>query len=313
MKTHSQHIPLSCTKHIPYILTRGLLFLTALSAALALWTASAERQAHYTPDYSQMDLFPLLQKQSLTEEDYAVIFQQTGLAKAGVDALFASGRQDALLSLQQRFFARVEVECTHDNLFVRSERLLNIAPVLQNPGNQVNRTYNRLKIDDSACTASDFLPTVQAGDILITFSGHVFGWRSGHAGIVVDAEEGLTLEAIMPGCDSEICSLEGWREYPGFALLRLKGVSLEDRERIAAYAREYLAGLPYSLLAFSEISDFEVDNIPSGTQCAHLVWYAYHSFGYDLDSNGGLVVTPADLYRSDLLELVQIYGLNPNS
>lgn len=309
MKTDSEHIPSSHTKRLAHICTRALLFLTVLTVALTLWTAAAETQAHYTPEYPQIDILPLLQKQSLTEEDYTALFLQTGLAKAGVDQLFAAGQQDGLLALQQRFFARVEVECTHDNLLVRSERLLEMEPVLQNPGNKVNRVYNLPVSDAYVCPACDFLPAVQPGDILITFNGHVFGWRSGHAAIVVDAEKGLTLEAIMPGYDSKICSLEYWREYPGFALLRLKDVPLEQREQIAAYAQESLTDLPYSLMALSEIS--YSDSIPTGTQCAHLVWYAYHHFGYDLDSDGGIVVTPADLYQSNLLELVQLYGLSP--
>ena len=185
------------------------------------------------------------------------------------------------------------MECSHSNLFTRSERLTNFRSLVYDV---------------------DFLPTVQDGDILITFNGHVFGWRSGHAAIVVDAEERLTLEAIMPGCDSGICGLESWEEYPGFALLRLKGASAQERRQIAAYAREHLTGLPYSLTAFTESGGAGAGTMPlSGTQCAHLVWYAYHQFGYDLDSNGGFVVTPEDLYRSSLLELVQIYGLPPNS
>ena len=40
-------------------------------------------------------------------------------------------------------------------------------------------------------------------------------------------------------------------------------------------------------------------------------WYGT-LIGYDLDSDGGFVVTPDDLYHSDLLELVQIYGIPPN-
>ena len=49
--------------------------------------------------------------------------------------------------------------------------------------------------------------------------------------------------------------------------------------------------------------------LPQATQCAHLVWSAYHHFGWDLDGNGGLVVTPRDLIRSDQLDVIQIYGL----
>ena len=47
------------------------------------------------------------------------------------------------------------------------------------------------------------------------------------------------------------------------------------------------------------------------TQCAHLVWYAYRHFGVDLDSNGGLVVTPPEMANSPYVEVVQIYGFDP--
>lgn len=302
---------------ISRFLTRTLFILAGLSAALAVWTASAEALAHYAPECAREDLTSILKKDALTDGDYAILFSQTGMARPGVDELYASGRQWELIGLQQRYFASAEVECSHTGLFVRSERLINFQSIVQNV---------------------DFLPTVQNGDILITFNGHFFGWRSGHAAIVVDAGERLTLEAIMPGWDSGICSLENWQEYPGFALLRLKGAPAGEREQIAAYAREHLAGLPYSLTAFTDSSGDGLtaqgagagsaasigsgrrqernwsggEDDLSGTQCAHLVWYAYQHFGYDLDSNGGLVVTPSDLYHSDLLELVQIYGLSPN-
>uniref|UniRef100_UPI002F426BDB hypothetical protein n=1 Tax=uncultured Acetatifactor sp. TaxID=1671927 RepID=UPI002F426BDB len=149
---------------IPRLLLRTLLALGALSAVLALWTAQAEAFVHYAPECGQEDLLPVLRKEILTEADYTLIFRQTGLARPGVDQLYASDRQQELLGLQQRYFADAEVECSHSNLFTRSERLTNFRSLVYDV---------------------DFLPTVQDGDILITFNGHVFGWRSGHAAIVV--------------------------------------------------------------------------------------------------------------------------------
>lgn len=49
-----------------------------------------------------------------------------------------------------------------------------------------------------------------------------------------------------------------------------------------------------------------------GTQCAHLIWRAYAQFGYDLDSNGGWIVTPKDLANCPDLEVVQVYGMDPD-
>lgn len=285
-----------------------------LPSALALWTARAETNAHYTPDYAKADLIPILQKETPSPTDYEILLQQTGLARPGVDELYESNQQWRLLGLQERFHAPAEVECCRDNLFTRSERLTNFRELVYDGNPMQLQVVSAGTAEAGALSEFYFMPTVQTGDILITFNGHVFGWRSGHAAMVVDAEKRLTLEAIMPGFDSEICSLDDWQEYPGFALLRLKGASREEREQIAAYAQKYLTGLPYSLTAFADSQDSAGEACPpslSGTQCAHLVWYVYRHFGYDLDSDGGSIVTPNDLYRSDLLELVQIYGLSP--
>lgn len=302
----------------------------SLAAALFVWTAAAEAGAHYRPEYERTDLEPILRKEVLDDGDYAILFRQTGLGRSGVEELFDQGRQEELLVLQERFFAPVEYECFQANAVCRSERLIGGAG-----GEQEVR---------------DFLPTVRTGDILVTFSGHFFGWRSGHAGIVVDAEEGRTLEAVMPGCSSEICALEQWGRYPCFVLLRLKDGTAEETAGIAAYAAENLADIPYSLFSFtaggkgtqnagrSEMSKTEraaeqgdmseagqsekqkdtletgrtdLPEAVSGTQCAHLVWLAFARFGYDLDGDGGFVVTPADLCESGLLEVVQVYGIDP--
>lgn len=276
-----------------------------LAAVLILWTWRAEEQAHYTPEYKQINLREILEKEELTDEDYAILAAQTGLARAGIDELYDSGRQELLLFLQQRFFAPVEYECGRSFFIYRSERIV---------GEESQRK------DDSGA----FLPAVQNGDILISFSGHFFGWRSGHAAIVINAEEGQTLEAIAVGCDSKICSLEHWEEYPCFALLRLKNVTLEERAEIAAYAKDNLEAIPYRILSVCSTDAIErnvgeseeadcpaADALITGTQCAHLVWLAYAHFGFDLDSDGGCIVTPRDIYDSDLLEVVQIYGISP--
>lgn len=56
-----------------------------------MWTAGAETYAHYRPEYKQIDLLPMLQKDELTEEEYSILFRQTGLARAGIDELRAGG------------------------------------------------------------------------------------------------------------------------------------------------------------------------------------------------------------------------------
>ena len=273
---------------------RKILYLSSFSvfcaAVLFLWTECAEREAHFTPDYEKVSLEAFLEKAELAEEDYAVIFGQTGLAKPGVDELCRLGRQSELLCLQERFFAPVEYHCSDSYVICRSERLDGEGETGETAG---------------------FLPTAHTGDILITFSGHVFGWRSGHAAIVVDGEKGLTLEAISPGCNSCLCELSHWREYPQFVLLRPKNLTERERGEIAAYAVENMNDIPYDLFQWAERGSGQGEECKvTGTQCAHLVWAVYYHFGYDLDSDGGYIVTPMDLCRSGLLEVVQAYGID---
>jgi hypothetical protein len=40
-----------------------------------------------------------------------------------------------------------------------------------------------------------------------------------------------------------------------------------------------------------------------------LVWYAYQRFGYDLDSDGGFLVTPKDISDSEELIIIQKFGI----
>ncbi|MPN37660.1 hypothetical protein SDC9_185180 [bioreactor metagenome] len=119
----------------------------------------------------------------------------------------------------------------------------------------------------------------------------------------------MTLEALSPGNVSEVGSMDYWQYFSNFAILRLKGVSYEERAKIADYARENLAELPYNIIA--GVFDFSNKSIPKSTQCAFVVFDAYKRFGYDIDSDGGRIVTVRDLLASDKLEVIQIYGLDP--
>lgn len=301
--------------------------LVLVPTILALWTAKAEREAHYVPEYEQVDLTFVLQKDSLEDSDYAMLLWQTGLSKSGVDDLYENGRQGQLLYLQQRFFTPIEYECRRSVFFCRSERII---------GQEKEREEN-IGRSGIQMERREFCPAVQDGDILITFSGHLFGWRSGHAAIVTNAAMGQTLEAVTVGENSQISPLEHWREYPCFALLRLKNATEEERVEIASYAARNLVDIPYKLTGFcgkygetqkqgdtdpdgkqrKEIADpggkrqEDIAEPIEGTQCAHLVWLAYRHFGYDLNSDGGYIVTPYDIYSSEFLELVQIYGIPP--
>lgn len=268
------------------------------------WSLRVEASAHYIPEYEKLNIEPILQKETLSEEDYEILFWQTGMAGAGVDTLRERGEQELLVDLQERFFAEVEISCTHNTLISRSERLTASSELSCN-------FLADCDFGEQQETSRVFLPAAEPGDVLVTFSGHVLGWRSGHAGIVVDGERRLTLEAITLGCDSRVCSLERWSQYPCFALLRLKEATPEKRKEIADYALEHFDGVPYSLTVFCTEAENEMPAASAATHCSHLVWAVYRHFGYDLDSDGGYIVTPRDLYDSDQLELIQLYGLKP--
>lgn len=274
----------------------------SLAAVLVLWlwTDGAEQEAHIVPEYPREDISSYVNneekyntgkhdaekdkaerdsRQELTREDYDLLFRQTGLAQSAVEAMQRAGRLEELLEIQENYFEEVQICCESNTIISRAEYLVE-------PG------------------GGQKIPVIEEGDILINFNCHFFGWRSGHAAIVTDAQKRQTLEARVLGTETAILSLDRWQEYPSFAVLRLKDVSREERKKIAAYAAENLTDIPYRLTA-----GLWEEETPSGTQCAHLVWYVYKHFGFDLDSDGGRIVTPRDLYESPCLEIIQIYGM----
>lgn len=151
---------------------------------------------------------------------------------------------------------------------------------------------------DGACHT---LPELQNGDILLTDSTHSFGWRHGHAGLVVDREKGLVLEAEVLGRPSCVVSVEHWKHYATLMVFRLRDADAETRQKVAAFALSELDGIPYRIS--SGLLGAPAENSLTA-QCAYLVWYAYAHFGYDLDGDGGRLVTVADIAASPLLERV---------
>ena len=263
------------------------LLLGVLITTVSWWTDSVEPQIHTAPGYEKESLLPVLLKKELSPEDYDAIFRQTGLARAGVDQLLEENRRRDILRLQDLYYEKIDTVCERYCVIVHSERIRGEA--------------------DRVNSKRAFMPAVRTGDILVTFNGHVFGWRCGHAAIVTDADKGVTLEAVAMGRESEFWPIEQWATYPGFVQLRLKGVDQEMKEQIAVFAKEHLEEIPYRLFSLTK-EDCTGEDL-TGTQCAHLVWYAYAHYGYDLNSDGGGIVTPKDIFDSDLLEVVQVYGL----
>ncbi len=249
-----------------------------------------EDSGFWTPDYQKIDLSEVLNRETLSESDYHTILMQTGLGKMAVDELLEKATRADRLRIfeeyQDHFFSPGIHDCRRAAIIVHEERLR----------------------DEEGEPAAGFdIASLRNGDILITKSTHSLGWRHGHAAIVTNAEKGETLEAILLGNPSLLEHVSKWQTFPSFIQLRLKGGAAEA-EMIAKYARTEGLGIPYALLTGIPVKAPEkIDR----TQCAHLVWYPYEHFGYDIDSDGSWLVTPKDIAKSDLLEVVQVYGADP--
>ena len=143
---------------------------------------------------------------------------------------------------------------------------------------------------------------IRDGDILVTDSTYCFCFRHGHAALVVDAENGITLEAFGIGTESELSKIDEWLRYPHVKVLRLNAPE-EICRNVAAYAENNMRGIPY-MLSPGAIDDKYMDGTYWGTQCAHLIWAAFQKYGYDIDGDGGWLVTPEDFTSSPLLEVI---------
>lgn len=260
-----------------------LLIFTAY-AVISAYAASLfyiETLAYTAPRCERCDLSAVTGKapELLTAEDYAFIYGQTGLGEAAVRSLEDLGQ---LFDYQESYFTAADYRCT-PNSPISSEERLRSGRVLLAP--------------------------LEEGDVLVTNASHVLSWRNGHAAIVTDAERGVTLEAVVIGKNTKPQNLAKWAEYPNFAVLRLKGADKEQRAAIARTAEENLNDIPYNALIGLYPAKYRDVSVYGGTQCAHLVWLAYAAHGCDIDANHGLLVTPEDIFRCGLFEIVQTYGL----
>lgn len=255
--------------------------IVSLCAVLFILAEILYRTEHgdeiWRPDYEKIDILPLLQKEERTDEDYAVLYAQTGLTRLGVDGLLEKGNINRILRIQTDYFADYAIEYGE------------MGP------------YTCLEAIDSVVAHC----ALEEGDIVVSAMTHVVSWRLGHAMLVLNPN-GQCLEAFTVGTVSELSDISSFTSTSSFMILRPK-VPKETREAVAAFAKENLLGIRYSV--FTGI--FTKKNSARYTQCAHVVWYAYKQFGIDLDSTGGPIVTPKDVANSSKVEVVQIYGFNP--
>lgn len=250
---------------------------------IADWSAYREPVAVDKSEWNA--IIGIIQKGgTLTEENYETVFSQTGLGKPAIDKFKKSRNTAELQNYYDYYMKNKDYECVREGLFAYHEYITD---------------ENGNKIENPP------FADLQNGDIIITLSIHTFGWRHGHAAIVTDAANGTTVQAVMLGEKSAFGNVSEWTGFPLVAVLRAKDLDANTRQQIADYAKNNLVGVDYSLFAgvFSKNEE-----IPTKTQCSHLVWYAYNQFGINIDYNDGETVTPKDILKSDKLEIVQVYG-----
>lgn len=247
-------------------------------AAIAIAESYTEQFAHISPDYERIDLTPLLVKEEWTDEDYRTLYLQTGLGREPLDEM--KNRPSRILEFQENLFR--EHTWHHSQPYWTTKH-------------EITTGFTALIID------------LKPGDILVTSTCHTLGWRNGHAAIAVG--KSTLLESIGPGSNSDTCSLSWFRASANFIVLRPKNISEEERAEIADWARTNLYDIPYSLFPGFFFPKDEGDNIHH-THCSHLVWQAYQHFGYDIDCDGGPLVSTKDIANSPLLEPVQVFGFD---
>lgn len=274
----------------------GIVLLVIVLLILFLQLIWAHRQDTYTPDSPRLDLTSTLETSVLSEDDYTTLFLQTGLGKSSVDYLLMQGNpgKNEILNYQTAFFTKQKVHCfPFISYFTCEDKLVDEDGNIINGPSPVN---------------------LQKGDIILTLSTHTFGWRHGHAGLVVDTEgSGETLECAELGTNSSVGDASKWWQYSTYAIVRIKDVTPEMQKAVVDFANDNLVDVPYHLTAGlfgDKARDYNAKNF--GMQCSYLVWYAWNAMGYDIDSDGGGLVTTNDILNSDQVEVVQVYGIDPH-
>lgn len=264
--------------------------LVLLNALLQLGVA--HRNDPFRPDYPRLELRPVLESGALSAADYEDIFLQTGLSAQAVSDFLQRGDPgvELILAAQDALFNPPKAVC---------KTLI--------PTTMEERLYD----ENGALTTGAPLAPLRDGDILVSFSTHTAGWRHGHAGLVVDAARGITLEAPALGSNSSYYDAAHWNAYSSYMVLRVRDLTDDQRRQLLTFAIEHMNDIPYRLTT-GLFGGKAID--PAGelaAHCAYLPWYAYMQIGLDLDGTGGRLVTVWDLQKSPLVEIIQVYGLNP--
>lgn len=264
----------------------AILLLVAALIPLVLEGGTLYAERIFKPwraDYEKQELMPTLKKDTLTEADYELIYKQTGLTRVGTDALLESGRIEKFFMIQDALFTadkyRYDVFDPYTGIF--------------------KKHYGSYPVTE-----------LQDGDIIYTPGSYFSFIQLGHCCMVVDAKAGIVCELQGYGDDFIFSSVRDFCESPAFAVIRVKADEA-TRAEAARYLACELSGVEYGILG-GAIPQKNPKTL-TRSQCAHILWYAYMHVGIDIDGTGGIPMTPRDIFISENVEIIQVFGIDLDS
>ncbi len=260
----------------------ALIFIISVLLFLEIGTLVVSKtKTPLIPSYARLDISELLDGRELSDDEYDLIYMQSGLTRIGVDDLLAAGKPERILEIQDDFFA-------------------SDTPAPENFGMFVTAFDREL--------GHYAYPDLQVGDIVCSTATYLSCFEIGHCAIVVDAENALLAE--ITGYDSELEIVPAAKVFTNATHIVLRPKCDESvRTAAAEYVKENLLGIKYDILV--GIWNKKAPKSLERTHCAHFVWYVYNMLGLDIDSNGGAIVSPRDIYMSENLDIIAVRGVDP--
>jgi uncharacterized protein YycO len=237
----------------------------------------------WEPDYPKEDITPVLYKDSYSDEDYEFLYRQTGLGKIGIDELVSLGDYKKIITIHHQFF------------------------------DKQNLTFDRFSVFAAVQRRSDTVTlhaSLANGDILYSPSTYFSFAEIGHTAIVIDEENEIMAQASGYGTPLMNVDVRSFFARPMYVILR---VNISEDERLGAvnFVNKNCLGAKYSI--FAGLTEKESDGKMETTHCSHFIHAAYASVGIDLNTDGGKIIMPRDIFNSPNVSVVQVFGIDPYS
>ena len=268
-----------------FITATVLLSALLLLGILQLGAAVSSGWRAWSPEYSKEDITSIVykEKDKLSDEDYDTLFRQTGLTRLGIDGLIDKNLRYRILEIQEQYFEEQSYAFHSFGPFTGFMKRSSDSPRVR-------------------------YAVLENGDILYSASTFFSFFRLGHSSLVIDAAGAKIAQASGYGDPLKLLYTGAFFDRASFVILRVNA-DAETKNAVVDYAAENMLGLDYSILA-GIFGKKNKENLKS-THCSHFIWYAYDKFGVDIDSNGGKIVTPDQILRSENVSVVQVYGIDP--